>query len=111
MEYRVFRTSILSNLREVRLYDDTLDHIRDHHPEVPIELPSVTEAVGRAVEMPTHVESSGERHFVFVDSKSTNASGDPLRVPVKLVEGTSGRIQTVYFAQTVTSRNVIWRSE
>ena len=110
-DYRIISTNILTHLKEVRLYDDTVEHVKDEHPEVPIELPSVRDAIERAVAMPTHVEASrtNPRSVVFVDADSMNKGGDPLRVPVKMVEGTlSGRVQTAYFGSTSSSVTVVW---
>jgi hypothetical protein len=100
---------VLSGFVEIRLYDETIEHVIDEHPEVPIELPSIQEAVTKAVTAPTHVEGSYNNSVVFVDANTTNRSGDPLRVPVKHVRGTSGRIKSVYFASTSGERNIIWR--
>jgi hypothetical protein len=101
-DYRVIKTGAIPAVTEVRLYDETLDHVREDHPEVPIELPCMASAVERAITQPTHVESSHGGSFVFVDEESTNASGDPLRVPVKPIVGTSARVRTVLFAEADT---------
>jgi hypothetical protein len=96
-------------VRTVRLYEETIVYIIEGNPEVPFGLPSFTHAISGAITLPTHVEKSYGSSYVFVDSESTNASGDPLRVPVKLVEGTSGRVTTAFFATTRGPREIIWR--
>jgi hypothetical protein len=108
-DYTVFKTNLISTVTEVRLYQDTVEKIKDRHPEVPIELPSIMEAVGKAVISPTHIEQSHSGTYVYVDRESTNAAGDPLRVPVKPVIGTSCRVQSAYFASTSASPTIIWR--
>ena len=110
-EYRKLRTVAAIGLEEIRLYEHTLEHIRQEHPEVPILLPMLQSAVESAVMRPTHVEQSYGNSYVFVDATSTNHSGDPLRVPVKAVTGTSGRVRTAYFASTTSARNVVWRRD
>lgn len=110
-DYKVISTNILSSLTEVRFYEETVSHVKEEHPEVPIELPCVASAVEGAIKNPTHVESSYGNSVIFVDAGTTNKAGEPLRVPVKHVAGTSGRIKTVYFASGNSTPNVIWRKE
>jgi hypothetical protein len=107
--FKVIKTGILSQLTEVRFYDETVDHVKAEHPEIPIELPCVSTAVENAIVNPTHVESSYSNSYIYVDGGTTNASGDPLRVPVKGVSGNSGRVKTVYFASGNTTPNIIWK--
>lgn len=110
-EFKLIKTAIFSSVTEVRFYDETLDHIQEEHPEVPILLPSIYEAVSKGLIQPTHIEASRTHanSYVFVDATSTNASGDPLRIPVRVVSGTSGRLTTVLFATGSVSATVIWR--
>lgn len=77
---------------------------------MPIELPCIKMAVTNALQKPTHVEKSYSNSYVYVDKDTANDSGDPLRVPVKGVTGTLGRVKTIYFAST-GDREVIWRRE
>lgn len=107
-EFRIIRTSVIGNISEVRLYDETLEHVKQNHPEVPIELPSLLIAITNAVQQPTHVEVSHTSSYVFVDDGSTNASGNPLRVPVKVIEGTSGLIKTVFFSDTSRPGKIVF---
>jgi hypothetical protein len=108
-KYIVISTAIIDELTEVRLYDETVGHVKERHPEIPIELPSMTTATAGAIANPTHVEETYDQSYVFVDAETTNRSGDPLRVPVKVIEGTSGRVKTVYFASTEGERKIVWR--
>ena len=108
-DFKVILTTVIPEVTEVRFYQETVEHVRAEHPEVALELPSVAAATEAALVNPTHVEQSYNRSFVFVGAGSTNASGDPLRIPVRVVEGTSARVKTVYFATTQTGDNVIWR--
>jgi hypothetical protein len=111
-EFRVFKTRILPQISEVRLYDETLDHVVESHPEVPALLPSLIEAVAATLANPTHVEESHSNSYVFVDKHTTNASGDPFRVPVKWIGGSSGRVKTFYFAETkLPDKKTIWRRD
>lgn len=109
MSYIVIRTGVLSNITDVRFYEETKDHIEKEHPEVPVYLPSISYAIASTIAYPTHVEESYSGSYVYVDDETTNASGDPLRVPVKLVEGTSARVRTAYFATTEGISNIVWR--
>jgi hypothetical protein len=109
-DYKIVSTNVIPSVTEVRWYVETIDHIKERHPEVPIELPSVSEAVTNAIKNPTQVESSHTNSFVYVDAETTNQSGDPLRVPVKIIEGTSGLLKSAYFATPEgTANNIIWR--
>ncbi|RVG48074.1 hypothetical protein CN162_12560 [Sinorhizobium meliloti] len=106
---RIIRTQVFSTVTDVRLYEETLNHIKEQHPEVPIELPSLMEALSTAIQAPTHVEASHTNSYVFVDSGSTNASGNPLRIPVKVIEGTSGLIKTAFFSDTLKPGTIVYR--
>jgi hypothetical protein len=109
MTFRIIRTAVISTvIDQVLFYDETLEHIKEEHPEVPIELPSIMEAVTNAVTNPTKIESSYGNSVIFFDQNTTNASGDALIVPVKIVDGTSGRVKTVYFASSAARREVLW---
>jgi hypothetical protein len=112
MTFVVMKTTAIPAVTEVRFYADTEQHIRDEHPEVPIDLPSIHGAVRKAIEAPSHIEKSYANSYIYVDKTSTNVSGDPLRVPVKVVgTGTSARVKTAYFASDPSSANVVWRAE
>jgi hypothetical protein len=108
--HKVFSTSVYPGVTEVRLYEETAEHVKKDHPEVPLELPCMTAAVERGIASPALIEASYGNSVVFVDTDTTNASGDALRIPVKIIEGTtSGRIKSIYFASTSTQRPILWR--
>lgn len=109
-DYTRILTAAFPLVREVRLYRETLMHVMREHPEVPIELPSLTAAVERALQYPAYVELGHSNSYVFVDEGSTNRSGDPLRIPVKIISGASARVKTVYFAAAAgVPRTIVWR--
>jgi hypothetical protein len=70
---KLIRTVVFAGVKEVRFYDETLDHVKKQHPEIPIELPSIYEAVEQAVVAPTHIESGHSNSVIFVDANTTNA--------------------------------------
>ncbi len=107
----IIKTDTISSVTEVHLYDETLDHIKEEHPEIPVGLPCVTGAIASAISDPTHVETSYSNSYVYVDGNTTNATGDPLRVPVKVVGETSARVRTAYFASSESSEKIIWRKD
>lgn len=107
--YKDIATTAIPDVTSVRFYEDTKEHVRTNHPEVPIDLPSIDTGVTNAVTTPTHVERSYGNSYVYVDARSTNSTGDPLRVPVKVVAGTSARVKSVYFASTPGGADVVWR--
>jgi hypothetical protein len=109
-EFLLIKTAVFPAVTDVRFYEETLQHIIEQHPEVPILLPSVNSAVEHGLILPTHIEASYSNSFVFVDAETTNAVGDPLRIPVKIIEGTSARLKTVYFASAdQDNQNIVWR--
>lgn len=108
-DYAVISTRVVPAITEVRLYASTVEHVRERHPEIPAELPSIRSAVEKAISEPTHVERSHTGSYVYVDAGSTNRSGDPLRVVVRRIEGTSGRVATFYFASAENPGKVVYR--
>ena len=108
MTFEIIKTSIISNIEEVRFYTDTVDHIIEEHPDVPILLPSLMGAISTAITAPTQIFQTRDRSFVFVDENTTNSAGDPFRVPVRIVSGSSGRVCTAHFAQSASMKNLIW---
>ena len=78
-EFEIIRTNVISDVKEVRLYAETLSAIADKHPEVPANLPSFRTAIGNALTNPTSVERSHKsghgNAFVFVDAASANRNG------------------------------------
>jgi len=99
-QFKAIPSRVFPAVVEVRIYQDTIEHIRNNHPEIPVELPSFQQAIENAITHPSWIESSRPNTYVFVDKRSSNRSGDPLRVPVKIVSGTSGRVLTAFFASS-----------
>jgi hypothetical protein len=108
-DYKTIPTSVIPALTSVRLYGETVEKVRVDHPEVPVLLPCVMTAIERTIENPTHVEKSYNNSYVFQDADSQNKSGDPLRVAVKIIDGTSGRVKSFYFASPNQSIVPIYR--
>jgi len=108
-DYKTIRTSVLPQITEVRLYNETVEKVRRGHPEIPVELPCIQTAVESAIVNPTHVERSYVNSFVYTDAGTTNAEGDPLRVPVKNITETSARVKSFYFASPPTEADVVYR--
>jgi hypothetical protein len=110
--FRIFRTDVLPQVSNVRLYAETIDHVRDQHPEVPANLPSMIMAVENTLINPTHIEKSRSNSYVYVDAQTTNSSGDPFRVPVKVIDATSALVKTFFFASTrVSDEAIVWRRD
>jgi hypothetical protein len=110
--HRTFKVPLLGirgfQIKEVRLYDETIQKVIAGHPEVRAELPVISYAVQKAIVTPTAIELSYSNSYVFVDHNSVNRSGAPLRVPVRGVTDTSARVTTFFFG-TAPQANVIWR--
>lgn len=110
-EYLTTLTSAVPTLTVVRLYRETWEEkITVGHPEVnDFGMTGVLNAVAA----PTCVYRSATRpddSFVFVASGAT-FRGDPLHVPVKLVDGTSGRVTSAYFRQSSPSWQKLWETQ
>src|ERR1700737_241105 len=111
MGYKIIPTSVFPGLTEVRLYDETVEHVKANHPEVPLHLVAIHTAVERAIADPNRVERSRGGSYVFVDVRTTNSSGARLRGPVKGVDRTSGRVRTFYFASARNDSDVVYRKQ
>jgi hypothetical protein len=112
----VIPTSATPQVTEVRVYDSTFTHIGEQHGAQLgsafthvgerhgvelgsiLRLPAMSQAITSAIESPTHIEPGNPGSLKFVDTASTNIEGEPLKLLVKVVSGTSGRLQTLYFA-------------
>lgn len=113
-DFRTYTTTVYSAVTTVRIYDEVLQHVVDEHPELPQilpHLPSMEAAVAGAIQNPTFIELSRPNTLVYVDPSTTNRAGDPLRVPVKIVEGTSARVTTFFFATPEGERQYVYRRE
>lgn len=112
----VVSTTAIPQITEVRVYAETFGHIGQRHgaqfgsafthvgenhgadPGSILRMPSMDHAIASAIESPTHIEPGNPGSYKFVDTTSTNVEGEPLKLVVKTVSGTSGRLQTSYFA-------------
>ncbi len=111
-DYTVIPIPGLSSLTEVRLYDETWDHITTEHPEFKMELPLQRAALEDAVAKPTAIHASTtdpEKAVVFVSESFTHL-GDPVVVPVRHVEDTSGRVVAAYFSGSTYPGRILWSS-
>jgi hypothetical protein len=107
----VVETSVIPQVRHVRIYESTIQHVIDYHPEIGrnAALPVIQDAVAAAIRDPASVEESYNRSYVFVEENSTDATGNPLRVAVRVVSETSARMKSFYFAEPETEKPVIYR--
>lgn len=98
------------SLTEVRLYDEVWDHITAQHPEFRMQLPSQRAALVEAVANPTsiHVSTTDPEKSVVIVSDTFTYFDDPVVVPVRRVEGTSGRVTTAYFSSETYPGMVLW---
>lgn len=99
-----------SSLTEVRLYEETLEHIIEEHSEFQLELPSQRTGLEAGIGNPTsvHASTTDPARSVVLVSAAFTYNNDPVHVPVKLVEGTSGRVRTAYFASGTYPGKVLW---
>lgn len=111
-DYRVIETSAIPEISHVRIYDETLPHFGDGHPELRLVTPSLEGAIHDTISQPTEVYASNPPHVSSYKFCSTNHlhGNNPLVVAVKVVEGTSALCKTAYFTSTVTGTK-IWRRD
>lgn len=83
--YKTITVTVIPAITQVRIYEETVAHVREQHPEIPVELPSILYALEETIRNPTHIELSRANSYVFVNFFATNKSGDPLRAPVKII--------------------------
>lgn len=110
-QFRVIETTATDRVTEVRFYESTAEHIESEHPEFPY-LPCVDGAVDGALAQPHRVYESNPPHvnsFKYV-SEDTTFSGNPMVVAVKVIEGTSALVKTVYFPDAVSGK-LIWSKD
>lgn len=97
------------HITEARLYEETLEHIAEH-AEFRLQLPSQQTALVEAIGNPSriHASSTSPGRSVVLVSETFTYFGDPVHVPIRLVEGTSGRVQTAYFSGGTYPGHVLW---
>ena len=100
--YRLVLTRAIPQVTEVRLYDETWEHITEGHPEFAGRLPSLEHAVVNTIAEPTaiHMGRFPFAAFVFTSTNNTKGSGAyRMVVPVTVVAGTSARVSTAMFSR------------
>ena len=109
--YIVVATTQIDQLTQVRIYQSTLrEKIFPEHPEVEVV---GEEGIVEALENPSLIMQSTTRPgdtVVFV-TEQTSFNGRPLHVPVRIIEGTSGRLASSYFCDTNQSAVKLWPKE
>lgn len=108
-EFKSIATSVIPEIKQVRLYSETMTKVLERHPEVG-RLPDPVDAIADTISHPSLVYSSTSdpgRSFVFVNEVYT-FNGHPLRVTVKLVDSGSARVQTAYFSGSRYSGTMLW---
>jgi hypothetical protein len=97
---KLVHTSTIPELTVVRLYEETLTKIVTGHPEFTITKATLAEATETALLNPSayHLSSTKPEHTFVVVSDAATHLGNPIRVFVKVVGGTEGRVNSVYFA-------------
>lgn len=111
-EFITLETNAAPEVTTVRLYKETVAHIVENHVEFRGELPSVIASISNTVENPTHVYRSNNQHAgSYVFQSTENAFFDnPMYVPVRLVEGTLGRVTTAVYSDEVPG-TLIWEKQ
>lgn len=108
----LIETTAIPEVSQVRFYEETVPHIVSEHPEFAGELPSVIGAISSTVAEPTavyHSRTTPGRSFVY-SSEGNTRQGAPIYVVVRVVESTSGRVQTAYFSSGGNVGNLAWRA-
>ena len=109
-DYSVIISDAISQVSEVRFYDETLEHVAEQHPELRIILASIRAASENVAANPTRVHASTtrpDRGFVFV-SENTTYKGNWLHVPVLVVDERSARWVTSYFSDDASPGPLVW---
>lgn len=98
--FRVVTTSAITQVEQVRCYDETLEHIASEHPEFTNFVPSLEHAVHDTIAAPTSVLASNSaihaNSYKYVSERHSRGNSH-LVVAVKVLEGTSGLLKTAYF--------------
>ena len=108
--YAAIAISAWPGLTVVRLYASTLQHIAEQHAEFALQLPSLRKGLEIAIANPTWIRESttDPGGSVVIASEALSYFGDPVRIPVRIVAGTSGRVVTAYFDGTAYSGRLLW---
>lgn len=110
--FRSIPIFVVPGLLAVRFYEETRAHIWNSHPELGrifVGLPSFDKAIETALSGPDRVLQSDRNSLVFISQRSTNATGQPLCIPVKLIGvGRSGYVKTAYFGSIRAARGLVY---
>jgi len=112
-DFRVVTVTCISQVTEVRVYEETAKHVLDRHPEISrtfVGIPTFDAAIDKALTDPTYVGRSHSNSYVFVDEDSTNWAGEPLRIPVKVFANTtSAHVKTVFFGTSEEGDDLVYK--
>ena len=91
---------------DVHIYDTVLSHISDNHPEEHSRLDDIYQTI----EKPDLIYQSKTHNtsVILVNTSSTSASGDPLRVIVKNVSDGTALMSTAYFTSSANQGLLLW---
>ena len=94
---------------DVNIYDTTLEHIKDDHPEEFSHL----DIVYQTIEKPhrVHKSKTNPRSVILINEECTSASGDPLRVPIKVISATEAIMSTAYFSSSTDQGPLLWSKQ
>jgi hypothetical protein len=97
-------------LTEVRLYDETMEHIAEQHPEFRLRLPSQRAGLVVGMTNPSrlHASTTDPQRSVVLVSGAFTYFGDALHVPIRMVQPTSGRVVTAYFSGGTYPGKLLW---
>lgn len=100
-------------LTTVHLYEETMEHIAEEHPEFRLQLPSQLEGLMSAIAAPTriHASTTDPKRSVVLVGESFTYFDDPVHVPVRIIAGTSGRVITAYFSSETYSGRILWSAK
>lgn len=99
-DYKVLSVVGNAPFRQVLLYPETVRKVGLGHPEVPIGMPFMDDAIENAIVTVPELQKSHGNTYVIVDRKTTDHGGLPMRVSVSMYKDTdSARWTSTYFAE------------
>jgi hypothetical protein len=111
--FTAVRIAAWPGLTLVSLYHSTLQHIAEEHAEFKLQLPSLRLGLEMAIARPSSIfdSTTNPGGSVVIASNAITYFGAPVRIPIRLVEGTSGRVVTAYFDSSVYSGRLLWSAK
>jgi hypothetical protein len=106
----IIPTTAISQVGEVRLYEQQLKVLLEKHPELALPFQTPRESISNTVAQPTHVYESATNpggSFIYISTRNTYEN-NPLVVPIKVIDGTSGRVQTAYYSERTGGGALLW---